>query len=100
MTFYKCDRCGEGFALEDGKRVVLDGELWTACPNCGSQDLDEGEKCKLCGEIVYPWNIRGGVCPDCLTECIIAYRRKLNELEDSVTEVLTDVYGELDITKQ
>lgn len=99
-TFYVCDRCGHGFQLEEGKRVYMDGEAWTACPNCGSQDLEEGKKCKMCGEIVYPWNIRSGVCPYCFTECVKTYRQKLDELDDSVREVLEDFYGELDITKR
>lgn len=97
--YYKCNRCGEGFALEDADRNYHDEQYWTACPVCGSEDLDEGEKCKRCGEIEYPWNIQSGVCPECLTECIITFRHKLDELEDDVKEILTDHFGFIDITE-
>ena len=47
---YKCETCGHGFPLEDGKRVYFDGEPWTACPNCGSANLEEAAICDHCGE--------------------------------------------------
>ena len=98
--YYICDRCKHTFELSEGESVTDDEGLWTACPNCGSRDIEEGQKCERCGEIVYPWNIEAGVCPDCVTECVLEYRRKLRELPDDVVEILEYKFGELDVTKR
>lgn len=92
---YKCETCGHGFPLEDGKRVYFDGEPWTACPNCGSASLEEAAICDHCGEIVFPWLLESGLCPDCQEEAKKAFRDAWEGLDEWVREFLEDGYIEI-----
>lgn len=97
--YYLCERCGEGFSLEDAARIYEDDQAVTACPNCGSANIEEAHRCRRCGDIVYPWNIRSGVCPECLTEAVLALRHKLDELPEDVREIINDEFGDPDVTR-
>lgn len=97
---YVCNRCGETFSLEEGRRRYLDGEPWTFCPNCGSDDIEEGERCKICREIHYEYELRSGVCEDCFQTAISSYKRYLDYLQTWEREVLDDEYGNIDITER
>ena len=97
--YYICERCGESFSLEQGDRKFFDDQYWTVCPNCGSANIEEAEACKRCGNIVYPWHIRSGVCPECITEAVLAFRHKLDELPKDIKEIIADEFGDPDVTQ-
>lgn len=97
---YVCNRCGETFTLEEGKRLKTEEGLFTLCPNCGDDDIEEGERCKICREIHYPWKLRHGVCEDCFADAISSYKSCINYLMPWEREVLEDEYGTIDITER
>lgn len=95
-----CDRCGFGFALSESGRWICDGEAWTVCPNCGSADMEEGKRCKICREIHYPFDIEHGVCKSCFSDAVDAYKSCVSSLMPWEREVLEDHYGTIDITEE
>ena len=97
---YVCNRCGETFALEEGKRLKTEEGLFTLCPNCGDDDIEEGERCKICREIHYPWELKHGVCEDCFADAVSSYKSCINYLMPWEREVLEDEYGTIDITER
>lgn len=97
---YVCNRCGETFSLEEGKRLKTEEGLFTLCPNCGDDDIEEGERCKVCREIHYPWKLKHGVCEDCFADAISSYKSCINYLMPWEREVLEDEYGTIDITEK
>lgn len=97
---YICNRCDERFALEEGNRLHTDEGDFTLCPNCGSDDIEEGERCKICREIHYPWKLKHGVCEDCFAGAISSYKSCINYLMPWEREVLEDEYGTIDITEK
>ena len=97
---YMCNRCGDPFALEEGKTLHTDDGDFTLCPNCGSDDIEEGERCKVCREIHYTFDLRHGVCKDCFADAVSAWKSCINYLMPWEREVLEDEYGNLDITEQ
>ena len=97
---YVCNRCGETFSLEEGHRVNFDGENWTVCPNCRSDDIEEGARCKVCRDIHYTFDLRHGVCKGCLADAVESYKSCLNYLMPWEREVLEDEYGTIDITER
>lgn len=97
---YMCNRCGDGFSLDEADRIYEDGQPVTTCPNCGSADIEEGERCKICREIHYPWKLRHGVCEDCFADAISSYKSCINYLMPWEREVLEDEYGTIDITER
>ena len=97
---YVCNRCGETFTLEEGKRLKTEEGLFTLCPNCGDDDIEEGERCKICREIHYPWKLKHGVCEDCFADAISSYKSCINYLMPWEREVLEDEYGTIDITER
>lgn len=66
---YLCANCGRMF---DSPEEVEDftSEFWgatvrhftTVCPNCGSDDFDEMDKCDVCGEEIAPGE---DLCENC-----------------------------------
>lgn len=94
---YKCDRCGRGFTLEEAGTIYEDGRRYTACPSCGSEDLEEAEVCEHCGEIVYPWKRWGGICTECRAEAFKAFRKAWDSLDDWIKEYLEDGYIDINI---
>lgn len=97
---YVCNRCGETFSLEEGKRLKTEEGLFTLCPNCGDDDIEEGERCKICREIHYPWELKHGVCEDCFADAISSYKSCIKYLMPWEREVLEDEYGTIDITER
>lgn len=97
---YVCNRCGQTFTLEEGKRLKTEEGLFTLCPNCRDGDIEEGERCKICREIHYPWELRHGVCEDCFADAISSYKSCINYLMPWEREVLEDEYGTIDITER
>lgn len=67
MFAMKCDNCGTVFYENDFVlESVGDGRVITRCPNCGSEDFEDGAICNLCGEFVnFDYN---GICKDCLMD--------------------------------
>lgn len=86
---YICNDCGNRFeepvlymqAYTDGKRSLgnatnaVASEYGQRCPACRSEDIDELERCHLCGEYAEELNING-----CCEACEGALRKKLSEL--------------------
>lgn len=99
-TLYVCNRCGEAFALEEGySQHYEEGDI-TLCPNCRSDDLDEAVRCEVCREIHKDWDLRLGVCPDCFSDAISAWKACIGDLQPWVRGVLEYEYGNLDITEK
>lgn len=106
---YMCNRCGDGFTLDEADRIYEDGQPVTTCPNCGSADIEEGERCKICRQIVYKHQIRHGVCyitkgknllPCCFADAVSAWKSCISYLMPWEREVLEDEYGNIDITEE
>lgn len=97
---YVCERCGETFSLEESERWICDGEATTVCPNCGSDDIEEGKRCKICRDIHYTYDLEDGVCKGCFQDAVDAYKSCLRSLMGWEVEVLEDKYGTLDITER
>lgn len=97
---YVCNKCGETFSLEEGRTQHYEEGDITLCPNCRSDDIEEGERCKICREIHYPWELRHGVCEDCFADAISSYKSCINYLMPWEREVLEDEYGTIDITEK
>ena len=97
---YICNRCDERFALEEVKRLHTDEGDFPLCPNCRSDDIEEGERCKICREIHYPWELRHGVCEDCFADAISSYKSCINYLMPWEREVLEAEYTNLDVTEE
>ena len=46
------------------------------CPFCGGSDLEEAERCPVCGAALPVWELEGGLCPRC-GEAALARLQKL-----------------------
>lgn len=83
-----CNNCGATFDPADISTYQEDyGELFHACPNCGSSDIEETESCELCGEELRCDELRSGFCLDCLWNAIdhetaLAYMKDSDSLAD------------------
>ena len=96
---YVCNRCGETFSLEEGRTLHREEGDITLCPNCRSDDIEEGERCKVCREIHYTFDLSHGVCKDCFADAVEAYKACLRSLMGWEKEVLEDEYGAIDVTE-
>lgn len=55
MTYLYCYDCEEIFPEDDARSKIGEDGWWhSACPNCGSTELEEAEECKICGEPLPP----------------------------------------------
>lgn len=99
-TVYVCNVCGEGFSLEDSDTIYEDGLPVTACPNCRSADIEEGERCDVCREIYYPWKMKGGICEECFQDAKSAWKALLADFTPWMREALEYEYGNLDVTEE
>ena len=97
---FVCNKCEETFTLEQAERWMCDGEAWTACPWCGSTDIEDGKRCKICRSIHYTHKLRHGVCDGCFQDAVDAYRSCLSSLMPWEREVLDDEYGNIDVTEE
>ena len=98
---YVCNRCGETFSLDEGRTMHFEEGDFTACPHCGSDDIEEGKRCKICREIHYDFDLKsGGVCKGCFQDAVDSYKACLRSLMGWEREVLEDEYGEIDITER
>ena len=97
---YVCNECGETFTLEEGRTKHFEEGDITVCPECGSDDIEEGERCKICREIHSPWKLRPGVCEACFADAISSYKSCIGYLMPWEREVLEDEYGTIDITEK
>lgn len=99
-TVYVCNRCGETFSLEEGYHQHYEEGDITLCPNCRSDDLEEGARCKVCREIHYEFDLMNGVCKDCFADAVESYKACLRSLMPWEKAVLEDEYGEIDVTQR
>lgn len=97
---YVCNRCGEAFSLEEGYSLQTNVGDITLCPNCRSDDLEEGARCKICRTIHYEFDLNNGVCKDCFNDAVEAYKACLRSLMGWEREVLEDEYGTIDVTER
>ena len=97
---YVCNRCGEGFALEDAARIYEDGLPVTACPNCFSADIEEGERCYVCRSIRYSWKLKHGVCKECFADAKSAWKDHIKSFTPWMRDVLEAEYTNLDVTEE
>ena len=97
---YVCNRCGETFSLDEGRTLHFEEGDFTACPHCGSDDIEEGKRCKICREIHYDFDLNHGVCKGCFQDAVDSYKSCLRSLMGWEREVLEDEYGEIDITER
>lgn len=70
---YICIHCGHHFDEPHNRynrRWSDSDDSQQYCPNCGSEDFEEAEKCVVCGEIVAENKIVGHVCRDCLKKYV------------------------------
>ena len=64
-----CLHCGHEFEEIHAKNYDSATGTWEEyCPNCGSEDFEEAEKCEKCGEWHISDKVANGICEDCLTE--------------------------------
>lgn len=97
---YICNRCGETFSLEEGKHVYSDEGAYTLCPTCGSSDIEEATRCPICREIVFPYEMKGGVCPECFNDAKAAFKSYIDYLQPWEREALELEYGNIDVTEE
>ena len=96
---YVCNRCGETFSLEEGHRQHYEEGDITLCPNCRSDDIEEGKRCKVCREIHYVHDMHGDVCNGCFGDAVSSYKSCLSWLMPWEKAVLEEEYGTIDVTE-
>lgn len=94
-----CNRCGDGFSLEEADRRYNDDQPETVCPSCGSYDLEEAKRCKVCRNIVPTYELRAGCCKGCFNDAVSAWKDMISNLQPWVKGVLEYEFGDLDITE-
>lgn len=68
---YICLHCGHQFDRpKSGHEGGYPEEPTDECPNCGSLDIEEAEKCEICGEVHRDEDMIGRICKDCLTKSV------------------------------
>lgn len=92
--------CGTGFTLEESATIYEDGLPVTACPHCKSANIEEGDQCRVCGEIDWPWKMKHGVCEHCFKDAVSAWKALLADFTPWMREVLEYEYGNLDVTEE
>ena len=66
---YICMHCGHEFEEIAAKNYDSASGTWEEyCPNCGSEDFEEAEKCEKCGEWHSAEKVTNGMCENCLTK--------------------------------
>ena len=95
-----CNRCGETFSLEEGRTLHLEEGDITLCPNCWSDDIEEGARCKVCRDIHYTYDLENGFCKGCFQDAVDAYKSCLRSLMGWEVEALESRYGTIDITER
>ena len=99
-TVYVCNRCGETFPIEDSYvQRYEEGDI-LLCPNCRSDDIEEGARCRICREIHFTYDLEYGICKDCFNDAVAAYKSCLNSLMPWEREVLECEYGNIDVTER
>ena len=99
-TVYVCNRCGEAFPIEDSYvQRYEEGDI-LLCPNCRSDDIEEGARCRVCREIHPTYELEYGICKDCFNDAVAAYKSCLNSLMPWEREVLECEYGNIDVTEK
>ena len=99
-TVYVCNRCGETFPIEDSYvQRYEEGDI-LLCPNCRSDDIEEGARCRVCREIHPTYELEYGICKDCFNDAVAAYKSCLNSLMPWEREVLECEYGNIDVTEK
>lgn len=100
MDTYKCKRCGSVFdepvpIVEGYKGMNSDhyAVVGLVCPECHSEDLEEGNRCKSCGEFAEGLNNYCKECHDDLEWYLTKAQRELNLNRDQLEEIITEHFG-------
>lgn len=87
MTKFKCLRCGATF--NEPQFIIHEHSTFLGnnlgeydCPECGSEDIQEGEECALCGG----WTDGSRFCRECRTEVMERFNELL-EIHFSEAEI-------------
>lgn len=111
---YFCANCEHVFDEEDADCNVyrqyndgacIDEVEYSACPNCGSEDLCDAAECAICGEWYAGCELIGDVCKECLKaattpENIWKYSKQEGEIKKivlSVPDVVADYFERREI---
>ncbi len=82
---YMCIHCGHEFEEIAAKNYDRSTGTWEEyCPNCGSEDFEEAERCEICGEWKVADNITDGVCKECIEKAATKENAFLIGMEDKV----------------
>lgn len=69
-----CRQCGHVFDPNEVVYKYYDTDTGTydreECPDCGSEDIEETERCVVCGNEHSPDSLEYGVCDDCIKKAI------------------------------
>ena len=104
---YLCANCGQMF---DSPNIEEDftSEFWgstarhmaSVCPNCGSDEFDEMDKCEVCGEWIDPGDELCEVCDGLIKEIADDIRGKARYTTDRFNlkydEFISHLITELD----
>jgi len=72
-TKYICLCCGHVFdepTNRYNRRWSDSDDSEPCCPNCGSDDIEEGMVCRICEEVRREEDMIGQVCKDCLNKSV------------------------------
>lgn len=69
-----CLHCGHEFDPEDIVSKYYDRATGTydreECPNCGSEDIEEGMVCRICEDVHREEDMIGAVCKECFDKAV------------------------------
>lgn len=97
---YVCNKCDSRFSLDEADWYEADEGSDALCPDCGSNDLEEGTRCKVCRDIHAPNELNHGVCKSCFQDAVDSYKSCIAYLMPWEREVLEEEYGTIDITER
>ena len=93
---YICSKCGEVFdePLREEERPCSDfpeTESWYYCPHCHSDEYEEAEQCKVCGEWRKETECEEGVCNECVNNTMKRfYSLMLDKFSEKERNIIKD----------
>lgn len=74
---YFCNDCGKIYSEEQMDADVDKYSSWYVCPNCHSADVEECDRCELCGDYIEPYTL---FCKDCAEEIKTTWENMIHRL--------------------
>lgn len=86
---YKCNDCGRRFTYAEERKDV-NGEPYTCCPFCRSDDYEEQKQCPLCDI----WFDDDGeeICVGCRETAVIRFQRFMERFRPQEREYINKCY--------